>query len=51
MLFRGLRAMVEKEIVFSLEGSKLMAEIMTAVAKLETGMRFEGEASSGHYSE
>lgn len=25
-----------------------MAEIMTAVAKLEAGMRFEGEAASGH---
>ena len=25
-----------------------MAEIMTAVAKLEAGMRFEGEAGSGH---
>ena len=25
-----------------------MAEIMTAVAKFEAGMRFEGEASSGH---
>ncbi|HEV2579524.1 MAG TPA: OsmC family protein [Ktedonobacteraceae bacterium] len=26
-----------------------MAEMMTAVAKLEAGMRFEGEAGSGHY--
>ena len=25
-----------------------MAEILAAVAKLETGMRFEGEAGSGH---
>src|SRR5207248_8795269 len=40
--------MVEQEVVFILERSKQMAEIMTAVAKLEMGMRFEGEASSGH---
>jgi len=40
--------MLEQEVVFILERSKQMAEIMTAVAKLEMGMRFEGEASSGH---
>ena len=40
--------MLGPEIVSQLERSNIVAEIMTAVAKLEAGMRFEGQADSGH---
>jgi putative redox protein len=43
--------MIGLEASFSpgLERSIFMAEIMTAVAKLEEDLRFEGKAGSGHY--
>jgi len=31
------------------ERSKIMAEQMTATVRLETGMRFDAEAGSGHH--
>jgi len=31
------------------ERSKIMAEQMTATVRLETGMRFDTEAGSGHH--